>query len=66
MAATLPAARRCVPRLQQRVLEKGRAGLLGRRYAELTQAAQIEGQVREQGTELTQLARVAGGDNERL
>src|ERR1700733_11033024 len=58
-------SRRGVSRLQEGILEKARAGLLGRSDAELAQAANIEGQVRQQRAEFEKLARVAGCDYER-
>src|SRR6266404_4810664 len=58
--------RRGMPRLQQGVLGKARSRLLGRSYPQFPEAVQLEGQVRQQGAEFTQLARVTGGDNERL
>src|ERR1700733_6893096 len=54
-----------VSRLQEGILEKARAGLLGRSDAKLAQAANIEGQVRQQRAEFKKLARVAGCDYER-
>jgi hypothetical protein len=53
-----------MPRLQQRVLGEARAGLFGRRNGEFAETVQIEGQVRQQRPELTQLAGIRGCDDQ--
>ena len=59
-----PTLRRGMPRLQQRVLDEAHPGLFGRRHCEFAETVQIEGKVRQQRPELTQLAGIRRCDDQ--